>query len=109
MGRRHIKPEDNYMFSRPRALGLLTHRTGYSFWIYQEGTSDWYKRIKPLHINYLIANKSMDHFSGYNNVSLQLDDYKLYINLVWENNSYKIFNVVLPASSGSMPGHFDHQ
>jgi hypothetical protein len=92
----HIKPNENYMFSRPRALGLLTHRTGYSFWTSKDNSgSDWYKRIKPLHIKYLIANNNMDQFSQYNNVCLQIDGYKLYVMVVWTNNMYKIYKVVL--------------
>jgi len=92
----HIKPEDNYMFSKPRALGLLTHRIGYNFGDYPQDNMYWYRRIKPLHINYLIVDKGFDRFTRYNNFCLQVDDYYLYIYLVWKNNFYKIFNVVFP-------------
>ncbi len=92
----HIKPEENYMFSRPRVLGLLTHRIGHNFGTYPQDMKDWYKRIKPLHINYLIMDKGFEPFSRYNNFRLRVDSYDLYINLVWKNNLYKIFNVVLP-------------
>ena len=103
----HINPEVNYMFSHPRALGFITHRIGYSFGTHQAEMRGWYKRIKPLHINYLIADKRFDQFSRYNNFRLRVDNYELYINVVWENNLYKIFNVVLPVKGGLTP-HSDH-
>jgi hypothetical protein len=105
----HIKPEENYMFSKPRALGMLTHRIGYTFGTPQKNTKDWYKNIEPLHINYLIADKRFDSFSQYNNFSLRVDNYDLYINVIWQNNLYKIYNVVLPANSGPIPAHWGRQ
>lgn len=92
----HIKPEDHYMFAKPRALGLLTQRIGYNFGGYPRDVQNWYRRVAPLHINYLIMDKRFDQFSRYNNFRLRVDNDDLGINLVWKNDVYKIYNVVLP-------------
>ncbi len=103
----HIKPGENYMFSHPRALGFLTHRTGYSFGAYQQNMGDWYKRINPLHINYLIVDKRLDSISQYNHFRFRVGHDELYVNRVWDNRFYKIYNVTLPINSGPVPAHFN--
>jgi len=89
----HIKPDERYMFSHSRALGLFTHRVGASFWVHPEDMKTWYKRIKPLHINYLIADKRFDQFSQYNDFYIKVDNDELHIKVIWENRWYKIFKV----------------
>lgn len=104
----HIKPGENYMFSKPRALGLLTHRIGYTYETPQQGIKDWYKRIKPLHINYLIADKRFDQFGRYDHFHLRINNDQIYIDKVWENNIYKIFNVSMPANRAPAPMYLGH-
>jgi hypothetical protein len=94
---RHVKPGEAYMFSKPRVLGLLTHRIGHNFGTYPQDMSDWPKRIKPLRIKYLITDKGFERYTPYNNFCLRVDNYELYINLIWKNKMFKVFKVTLPA------------
>ena len=89
----HLKSDERYMFAKPRALWLLTHRVGASFWVHAEDKDVWYKRIKPLHINYLIADKQYDQFSQYNDLNWRVNKDELICNRIWENSRYKIFKV----------------
>jgi len=89
----NIKPDERYMFAKPRAVSLLTHRVGASFWVHAEDKDVWYKRIKPLHINYLIADKQYDQFSQYNDLNWRVNKDELICNRIWENSRYKIFKV----------------
>ena len=89
----NIKPGEFYMFYKPRALGLLTHRLGATFWVHPIDEKEWYKRIRPLRIKYLIGDKVLDQFSRYDNIHLPVDQYQIYLNKLWENTRYKIFKV----------------
>ena len=89
----HIKPGEYYMFYKPRALGLMTHRLGATFWVHPQDEKEWYKRIKPLHISYLIGDKQLDPFSRYNEIRLQAGHDDIELNKVWENARYRIFKV----------------
>ncbi len=89
----NIPPSQHYMFYKPRALRLLTNRTGAAFWVYPEDQQHWYRRIKPLNIQYLISDKQLDQVTQYNEVKLPVDNYELTFNKVWENSRYKIFEV----------------
>jgi len=93
----NIKPGEFYMFNKPRALGLFTQRLGASFWVYPPDQKEWYKRIKPLHIRYLIGDKQQDQFSHYDRFRLPTVHDAIFCTKIWENNRYKIFKVSLQA------------
>ena len=101
----HIKPEDNYMFSKPRALRLLTNRMGHNFWGYAQDTKNWYRRIKPLHINYLIVGNGFDQFEGHDKFCLRIEKDELYIKMVWRNNTYRIFKLDASKNSEQCPAY----
>ena len=91
----NIKPGEFYMFYKPRALGLMTHRLGATFWVHPQDEREWYKRIVPLHISYLVGDKQLDQFSQYNNIRLRAGNDEIYLYKIWENARYKIFKVKL--------------
>ena len=67
-----------------------------------------YRRIKPLNIQYLIADKRFDQFSRYQQLQLHVDDYDLLINTIWENKNYKIFKVQVPSINTPLIAKVDH-
>ena len=89
----HLKSDERYMFAKPRALWLLTHRVGASYGMYHRDKDLWYKRIKPLHIGYLICDKHFDSIGRLNDFRIRVDEGVLNITVVWENSRYKIFKV----------------
>jgi hypothetical protein len=89
----HLKEDEHYMFEKPRALRLMTQRTGAAFWVYPKDKEEWYRRVKPLKISYLISQKGGDDISRYDHFHIPVDQSSLDFIRVWENSRYKIFKV----------------
>lgn len=90
----HLAPEEHYMFYKPRALRLLTDRTGTPFWVYPEDRDSWYLRADKLHIGYVVAAKGLDGLAEYDGLNLPGGESGLKLRAVWENPGYKIFKVI---------------
>ncbi|MFA5087709.1 MAG: glycosyltransferase family 39 protein [Candidatus Omnitrophota bacterium] len=90
---KNLKENEHYMFYKPRALSLFTGRIGAPFWVYARDSQEWYRRIKPLNITYLICDKQVDQISQYDILNLVVDDYALCFNTIWENPQYKILHL----------------
>lgn len=97
----HLKNSDHYMFDKARALSLFTGRIGAPYWMYTNDSDQWYLRIKPLNISYLIADKHADEISAYNIFNLPAGNDIIYCEKIWENSDYKIFKVWIKEISRS--------
>jgi hypothetical protein len=89
----HVLPDDHFMFYKPRALRLLSGRTGTAFWVYPQERQYWHLRVEDMHIRYLIADKKLDDLARYDSLNLPAKNSELLIQKVWENSGYKIFEV----------------
>lgn len=84
----HTKPDEHFMFWKPRALALLSQRTGTAPWIWQGEQEHFYERVRTLGVSYIIV------FKEDRDLMLYLDKIGKF-NLVWENSGYKIFKTIL--------------
>jgi hypothetical protein len=90
---KNIPADQHYMFYKPRALALLTQRTGAAFWVYPQDRDRWYERIEPLGVRYLVADKQLDQIARYDAFRFPSGGHSLDFSLVWQNSRYKIFKM----------------
>lgn len=86
----NLGPQEHFMFSKPRALALLTGRVGTAPIIYSGvGVQQIYKRSKDLHIPYLVL------FRGAAGTDLlhRLEQKGGRLELAWENGTFSIFKM----------------
>jgi len=88
----HMAPQEHFMFSKPRALALLTERTGMPPWIFPDQQRYFIQRVKVFKITYVIAVKDNDP-RGLAAMLEKNDQFRL----VWKNKSYDIFKFISPA------------
>lgn len=83
----NTRPEEHFMFWKPRALALLTARTGTAPWIWEGEKEAFARRIKALGISYVVVfqdDRGLIEQLGRAGQS----------HLVWQNSGYKIFKIV---------------
>ncbi len=85
--RDNLKEDEHYMFFKPRALALLSGRTGTAPWLTQESQETLSQRIKRLGISYIIFPKTTSVIRYSELEGLEK------IMLVWENSMYLIYRI----------------
>ncbi len=86
--RENLAEDEHYMFSKPRALGILTDRLGATYGSTPRDRIHWEERIEPLKVKYLIISKE-----NQSREIAQVEGGIVAAALVWENPAYKIFKI----------------
>jgi hypothetical protein len=84
--KQNVKPNEHFMFWKPRALALLTEREGTAPWIFPHQELHFMQRIKDFDISYVLSLNDND----INGLTAQLEKNNRF-KLVWQNRGYKIF------------------
>lgn len=87
--KQNMKPEEHFMFWKPRALALFTQREGTPPWIYADQQRYFIQRVKEFKVSYVFTVKH-DDIQG---LTVFLDGNK-HFKLVGENNYYKVFRFI---------------
>jgi hypothetical protein len=83
----NTKPDEHFMFWKPRALALLTRREGTAPWIFPSQEQGFMQRVRDLKISYVLSLKDDD---GLNAKLENSGQFKL----VWENGAYLVFKPI---------------
>ncbi|OGX26727.1 MAG: hypothetical protein A2787_05385 [Omnitrophica WOR_2 bacterium RIFCSPHIGHO2_01_FULL_48_9] len=84
----HTKPNEHFMFPKPRVIGLLTGRVGTPLWIFPAQQAQMTERVKKFNIDYLIILKTQDQY-----LVDSIDHREISVALAWENSAYQIYRV----------------
>jgi len=87
--KQNMKPEERFMFFRPRALALLTGREGTAPWLSPGQRPLFFQRVRDYKISYVLSTKDNDP----NGLAAQLEKSSQF-RLVWENRGYEIFKFI---------------
>jgi 4-amino-4-deoxy-L-arabinose transferase-like glycosyltransferase len=87
--KQNMRPNEHFMFWKPRALALLTERTGAPPWIFPQQRQYFTQRVKDLNITYIFSLK----FNDFQHLTAQLEMNHQF-RLVWENGVYKVFKFI---------------
>ncbi len=82
--KQNMKPNEHFMFWKPRALALMTGRVGMPPWISPDQEPYFLARVKDFKISYVFSFKNDQSFIT------QLEESKQF-RTVWENGAYKVF------------------
>ena len=87
--KQNMKPNEHFMFWKPRALALLTQREGTPPWIFQDQERHFIGRVKDFKISYVFSLKDNDR----QGLTAQCEQNN-HFRLVWENAVYKVFKFI---------------
>ena len=87
--KQNMKPNEHFMFWKPRALALLTQREGTPPWIFPDQKRYFMRRVKDFRISYVFSLKDGDP----QGLTARLQESPQF-RLVWENGFYKVFKFI---------------
>ena len=84
----NMKPNEHFMFWKPRAVGLLIGREGTAPWIVPGQDQHFLQRVKDFRITYIVALTSNDlHLNSILDNNVQFKP-------VWHNAGYRVFKLL---------------
>jgi len=84
--KQHTRPDERFMFCKPRALALLTGREGTAPWVLPEQEGHFVQRVRDFGITQVISLKDNDP----RGLTAGLEKSSMF-KQVWENAGYKVF------------------